>query len=361
MLEIRALTSLRGLAAMAVVMQHFSATAQLHSAVTIPSLVPHGYVAVDLFFVLSGFIMAYTYEADFEARGLQAFPNFLGKRVARIVPLNLVTIAIIVLAGAASEAVLSRNIFDDSHNLLYDVIMNALMLQGLGIGHNLNGPSWSISTEFAAYFLFPMFLALVMSRRRAAAAAALIAAASLLCLIAAGHPRLGLDTTTTAGDVGRCFTEFVMGVGCYRAIRVRRIAQLVGRDAVAAGLLFAAAAMMALRIDLFAALLFPVVVASLACNRGRVAAALGTRIPYFLGVISFSIYLLHSILRPLELEIVRALHPAPLSGAVALLFALVGSLTVIPFAWLAYVCVERPGRAFVRGMLILPRRAATRV
>ena len=59
--EIRALTSLRGIAAMAVVMQHFSATAQRHSLTTIPSLIPHGYIAVELFFVLSGFIMAYTY------------------------------------------------------------------------------------------------------------------------------------------------------------------------------------------------------------------------------------------------------------------------------------------------------------
>jgi peptidoglycan/LPS O-acetylase OafA/YrhL len=125
--------------------------------------------------------------------------------------------------------------------------------------------------------------------------------------------------------------------------------------------LAAAAAMMALRIDLFAAPLFPAVVASLACNRGRVAAALGTRIPYFLGVISFSIYLLHGIFRPSKLEFVRVVHPAPLSSAAARLFALIGSLTVITFAWLAYVCVERPGRAFVRGLLILPSRATTRL
>jgi peptidoglycan/LPS O-acetylase OafA/YrhL len=65
--EIKPLTSLRGIAAMAVVAQHFSATAQSLTQTTIPSLVPHGYMAVDLFFVLSGFIMCYTYLESFVA------------------------------------------------------------------------------------------------------------------------------------------------------------------------------------------------------------------------------------------------------------------------------------------------------
>ena len=43
-------------------------------------------------------------------------------------------------------------------SLAFDLPANLLMLQGLGIGTNLNGPSWSISTEFAAYFLFPLFI-----------------------------------------------------------------------------------------------------------------------------------------------------------------------------------------------------------
>ena len=103
MSEIKSLTSLRGIAAMAVVMQHFSATAQTHAAVTIPSLVPHGYMAVDLFFVLSGFIMTYTYGADFETHGMRAFAGFMGKRVARIVPLN-----ILAVAGAPTIAELER-------------------------------------------------------------------------------------------------------------------------------------------------------------------------------------------------------------------------------------------------------------
>ena len=108
--EIKSLTSLRGIAAMAVVIEHFSATAEQHAAVSVPSLVAHGYLAVDLFFVLSGFIMAYTYLGTFEAHGIRAFPNFLGKRVARIVPLNTAVLLCLVAAGGVSSAVLGRNI-----------------------------------------------------------------------------------------------------------------------------------------------------------------------------------------------------------------------------------------------------------
>ena len=76
--ELTALTSLRGIAAIAVVLQHFAATAQSNASGWIPSPVPHGYMAVDFFFVLSGFIMSYTYLAGFETLGWRAMDRFCG-------------------------------------------------------------------------------------------------------------------------------------------------------------------------------------------------------------------------------------------------------------------------------------------
>ncbi len=247
--EIKSLTALRGIAAMAVVIEHFSATAEHHAAVPVPSLVAHGYLAVDLFFVLSGFIMAYTYLSAFEADGLRAYPGFLGKRIARIVPLNTAVLACLIGAGWLSSHLIGRNLLFQSDNLPFDLLTNLLMLQGIGIGTNLNGPSWTISTEFAAYIIFPLLIL------------------------------------------------------------------------------------------------------SLACNTGRAARWLSSPVPYFLGVISYSIYLIHSPFRPVELELVRWLHPAPLSLPQALGFALAGSVSIIPVAWLAYRWVERPGRSLVRRLL----------
>ena len=69
-----------------------------------------------------------------------------------------------MLCGSVSVFWLGHNIFFSSSNLAADFTANALFLQGFGIGTNLNGPSWSISTEFAAYLLFPLFIALTFHR-----------------------------------------------------------------------------------------------------------------------------------------------------------------------------------------------------
>ncbi len=345
--EIRALTALRGLAAMAVVMQHFSATAQQHAARSIPSLVPHGYMAVDFFFVLSGFIMCYTYASRFEAGQPGAYRDFLARRVARVVPLNIAVLLAIVAGGALSTALLGRNILVNSSNLWFDLPVNLLMLQGLGIGTNLNGPSWSISTEFAAYLCFPVLVALCF--HRAMTVRVLVGAIAVAGIVGLALQR---ERLTIGGENGvpalvRCFTEFVLGMLAYAVWRSGRAVAL-GSDLAVALLLGAVAISLGLRIDLPAALLFPFVVLACAHNRGRAAAWLGSAVPYFLGVVSYALYLIHDMFRAPLLLALKAVHPAPLETLPALGAALVGSLLVIPFAWLCYHGIERPGRDATR-------------
>ncbi len=346
--EIIALTSLRGIAAMAVVMQHFSATAQLQCLVPMPSLAPHGYLAVDLFFVLSGFIMSYTYLRSFQRNGIRAFGGFLLRRVARIVPLNVVVLLILVTAGAICTLMLRRNIIYRSDHLPIDLLANLLMLQGLGVGRNLNGPSWSISTEFAAYLIFPCLIVLVFSRRRIVCIATLVVCLAALGLLASLHPRLGLNTDAIGQNVLRCFAEFTIGMASYRLFTLSRCASVLGRDAVAFGLMALCLLFAGLRLDLPTALLFPFLIVALAVNRGQPARFMSNPVLYFVGIVSFSVYLIHQALRDVELEILRSLHPDLVDAPAALMLALAGSLSVVPFAWLAYRYVERPGRIFVK-------------
>lgn len=362
--ELHSLTSLRGVAAMAVVMQHFSTTAQEHSYVVIPSLVPHGYIAVDFFFALSGFIMSYTYLDLFRRNGSRAFGGFVVKRAARIVPLNLAVLAMFMLAGAASVMLLGQNIIFASGNVMADLLANVAMLQGLGVGHNLNGPSWSISTEFAAYLCFPALIAVAFHRRVAIAAGTLLACVALLCLLAASQSRLGLGVEGIKQGLLRCFTEFTLGMLAYRLLRSGRVAGL-GWNGTVVALAMSCALLMLLRVDLPAVLLFPLLIAALAANEegapggGRAARLLSHPWLHFLGVVSFSTYLLHQLFRPTELALLRAAHPEPLDMPGALLFALAGSFSVLPFAWLTYYGIERPGRAFVQRAF--RRRAAPAV
>ena len=346
--EIKALTSLRGVAAMMVVLQHYSATMEAHSAGWIPSLIPHGYIAVDLFFILSGFIMAYTYLADFQSDGISAFPGFLLKRIARIVPLNSASVLFVLALGALSTLIFSRNIVYQSANPAVDVLCNLLMTQGLGLGTNLNAPSWSISTEFAAYFIFPALLLLVFARGIWGPALAVLASLAALTIVASSQPRLGLGTTSVEGGLTRCFAEFMLGLVTLRAVTHPAFRHIVGTDRFATAAILLSVLLLLARCDLLTALSIPILIAALACNRGRVARLMANPALYFIGLISFSIYLLHAPVRPLWLEAIRTLHPTPLQGWLALLLALVGSLLTIPLAWAGFVLIERPGRQMIR-------------
>src|ERR1051326_6214386 len=82
-------------------------------------------------------------------------------------------------------------------------------------------------------------------------------------------------------------------------------------------------------IDLAVALLCPFTVVSMALNRGRFARLLSGSIPYFLGAVSFSIYLIHEPCRVLAVRLFSLIHPGPSRPLLALVFALVGSLAVV--------------------------------
>lgn len=349
--ELTSLTSLRGLAAMAVVLTHFSATAQLACRSTIPSLVPHGYVGVDFFFVLSGFIMAYTYADAFVRDGFAAWPPFMAKRIARIVPLNVAVLAALALAGVLSTALLGRNFVWHTATPIRDFAANLLMLQGLGIGRNLNGPSWSISTEFAAYACFPLLAACVFGRRATAWSAVALSGAAL-CALAAARPRLGIGVEALPGSLVRCFAEFIIGMAAWRLYCRPRVADILGRDAMAAGFLAAACLGLVLRVDLAVVLVLPPLVIALAANDGRVACALRVRPLMFLGTISYSLYLLHNPFRAPELWLLQHASGGTVGPAAALLFAAGGAASIVPFAWLAYLTVERPGRTLLRQLLV---------
>ena len=194
--EIKALTSLRGVAAIAVVLQHFSSTAQSHSSGWIPSIVPHGYMAVDFFFVLSGFIMSYTYLAAFQSDGTRAFAPFLLKRVARIFPLGLAVLAIILLLGGIASIWGRSELFISEHavdvGLTRSIFVNVLHMQGFFPKHNLNDPSWSISVEMAAYVLFPFLIYFVFKVPRLVSVTFFLVGTLILSAVAMTQPRLGL-------------------------------------------------------------------------------------------------------------------------------------------------------------------------
>jgi peptidoglycan/LPS O-acetylase OafA/YrhL len=353
--ELRALTSLRGVAALAVVATHFSATAQALASEPIPWRVPRGHRAVDFFFVLSGFIMSYTYASSFLADQPGAYADFLARRVAGSYRCTVAVILLIVVLGAVSVAVSGKNIFFDTTAFFPYLVCNLLLLPGLGFGANFNGPSWSISTEIVAYLLFPALVACVFSCSRHATIASACAALFVLILLASRTPRLELSYDHSPQNVVRCLTEFSLGMLAYRAYAAGQF-PLLATDGAAFGLVGACVVSLCLRVDLPAALMFPLPVIAFATNRGRASRMMEMRLPYFLGVVSYSIYLIHNPLRPMESEMAQWILGPDIAPWEAVAFAIAGTISVVPFAWITFHLIEKPSRHAIRQLFAVVDR-----
>lgn len=156
--RIKAFDSLRGMAALGVVFWHYGAHFQAHPFQSL--LAPFysaGYLLVDFFFVLSGYVIAKAYWREGRQRNLGIN---IWSRVSRLYPLHLLTLVLVAITQCALAA-LGRPGLLSSNNDAHHFLLNVFMLNGVGLqgGFSFNAPSWSISTEFVVNLLFLVFIA----------------------------------------------------------------------------------------------------------------------------------------------------------------------------------------------------------
>lgn len=295
--QLDALTGLRGIAAWLVVIYHIRLSlADLVPAAIMPALAK-GYLAVDLFFLLSGFVIWYNYADRLRLGGMAAARLFLWRRFARIWPLH----AAVLMAYVAFAMVLLLTGRDTANYPLAELPLHLLLVQNWGFTALLtwNHPAWSISTEFAAYLLFPLVaIALPLGRWRSAGLIGLAAglvAALYLKFAAAGLPALGDDIPRMG--LWRCLTGFMLGnvlAALWLRWRAQRLtvpaAVLVGLTAAIAGAGFGLPEAVAAPAAFFAGLL------ALASARGLAVQLLASRPLRYLGEVSYSTYLAHFLL-----------------------------------------------------------------
>ncbi|MFH5806624.1 acyltransferase family protein, partial [Alienimonas sp. DA493] len=156
------LTAVRGVAAVWVVLYHFSPDLYvlLPASRALAPLIDRGHLAVPLFFTLSGYVLAMNYAPAFGG-GLSAAgtKTFLLRRLIRIYPLHLATLlgtAAMVAVGARFGATV-----DPEGYGAVDFLLNLALLHAWVPDFRLNWnlPSWSISAEWFAYLLFPLLAA----------------------------------------------------------------------------------------------------------------------------------------------------------------------------------------------------------
>ncbi len=301
-----------------------------------------GYLGVDLFFVLSGFILTYNYLDWFQRLERRAYLRFLGFRFARIYPVHLFTIGFLALLLVLAIA-LGESLSHPENFSVEDLVRNLLLIHAWTTATllNWNYPSWSISAEWFAYLLFPV-VAFVIVRLRSPSVLLVSAFAAVALQLSLGSA-FGFDFPLL-----RISGEFLMGclVGRlfllgWRAPGSWQILSLVCAVLIAAG----AAVLPALGLDRnWVVLLFGPSILALAHGDGW----LGNRPMVVLGDASYALYMVHAIVGDTMLGLAPPSSFVSASLAVRASFLGIVLFTMIGIALVVLLVIERPSRRLIR-------------
>jgi peptidoglycan/LPS O-acetylase OafA/YrhL len=286
------LDALRGIAAIGVVIFHVGEE-------FLPLATPGGYLAVDLFFMMSGVVLSHAYEGRFRAG--MGTREFMRLRLIRLYPLYLLGLLAGIAVTLASMA--GRNSMGWEASSLLPAILLALLflpnLSGRPVDSlfPLNIPCWSLFLEVVVNLLFVLAWPL-LTVRRLVITVLWTGTAMVAATLHVGHADQGATVATLAAGVARVIFGFFVGVLIARHIQPgRRCESNWGVIAIMGVVLVAIVgwpeAGMARAIwDVSCMLVvFPLVV--LWGTRVDPGEWLG-RVATFLGVTSYAVYVLHS-------------------------------------------------------------------
>jgi peptidoglycan/LPS O-acetylase OafA/YrhL len=333
--EIKSLTSLRGIFAMWVLAYHLIKLAPFPLP-DLAGLLAKGYLGVDFFFLLSGFILASVYAGRFVGDiRLDQSLAFLISRFGRLFPLHLVII---------SACVFSAWFFDRAYSPI-QVVQESLLIQRWpfvhALFHGINGPSWSISTEWLANILFPVFVALMIAGSRLVAGATGAVSVLVIVLLSWRHDwSLDRSTVDNSGPLLRCFAEFALGMLIYRCRQIGLSTDLAAFAWIAA---LVTAICLHLPDPVVVLVMMPVILAA-AANRQRAQRVLTVGWLHQSGELSYSIYLVHlPIITALNWGIARLYISGSTAAVIYVIAAicLTFGVSIFTFRW-----VEGPARDY---------------
>jgi len=354
--QIKSHTGLRGVAALLVVGYH----CQFGPGYRLPferatELFTRGYLAVDLFFILSGFIIAHVNRADRSTpMSGREQRDFLLRRLIRIYPLLAFTLGVLVLFRLAAELIGMRSAMVAwGGNSLLNLAAQLLMLNAwLPHPSGWNTATWSISAELVAYLLFPALVTL--HARSRGTAFLLLLAAPLIFYGAVARLSGSLDIPSGWAPL-RCLAGFLLGMLIFH--QRQRFAALgsASLGAIQIGAVAVALLLIALPSnDTLVILPFALIVATCWTDQGPLARLLARPLPLWLGERSYSIYLDHLVVHAILVApwgyVARRLAPDP--AIERILFLIVYLAAVLVAAHLTHRFVEVPARRLLTRRLL---------
>ncbi|MCA8242817.1 acyltransferase family protein [Burkholderia sp. AU32262] len=290
-----ALDGLRGLFAVMVVALHFFGSA--YGWKNFPFA--NGYLAVDFFFMLSGFVLCHVYESGLRSQTILTV-RFISHRLVRMYPLHIATM---IVAGCIDYLYWNKLPYADGAS--WSAIVNVLLLQttGLTTSWSWNAASWSISGEF---WVGVLILPFVFQRVRTEFVV-LAAMAGYYFLFQSiptlhEHPYRVLSGNLSVGII-RSFSGIMMGVAIYRiSCTLKSTSADPSRFSAIAGffevislgsIIYIMHSNLRGHVEFATLFAMPFLIYSVANSHSVVARLLSSAPMRWLGSVSYSIYLIH--------------------------------------------------------------------
>lgn len=372
--------ALRGVCALLVALLH----CETYSHIQGVRFFNNAYLFVDFFFVLSGFVIASNY-AD-KLHEDYSIGRFALLRFGRVYPLYLVTLLAFVtmemlqVAVPALGAMGAGAPFAAPRQSWDTVLANLLLLQSFGTYEFLtwNTPGWSIATEFWTYLAFALVAKYAYGARLGIFAATVVVS---LAVIGAFSPRYmnasydyGFIRTLAGFSAGALVFEF------WRSRHGTRVLTQVNATVVEAAAIVAAIAFVTLAdqsaLSLAAPIVFSGVVLVFIGEAGAVSRLLKSRPLQTLGLLSYSIYMVHLFIgtyatnfgkllqaktgRAMLSEIVHGSETIKVLGTTRIegdLWLLVIVAGILACSWVTYRFIEVPSREWFRKLAASDARA----
>ena len=358
--NIQGLTPLRGMAALAVAVFHFQGYFLRFVTRDESMLIDKCYLMVDLFFIMSGFLILHVYKREFTQKiSLKSCKNFIIARFARVYPLHFITLFLLV--GLFYAESFKPGAYYDPHAIASHIFL----LHSFPLNREVtwNIPSWSISAEWWSYTVFP-FLCLFLFKNKKLAVPVIffcivIVYISILYFVPrhdlynpAADKLHDLDVTSDYGFL-RSIAGFMTGMLLYLVYELNKVKSFFNSDILCG--IYILLLLFALHMgvpDIFFVPGFSLLILFLTSNTGRISKIFNNKVFTFLGDISYSVYMVH-FLFIIFIEMVAykfgyRYHSELIlpffKGAV---FCVLYLLSLIGIAALSYRFLEKPCRRYI--------------
>ena len=292
--EIRSLAGIRGVAAFYVMVFHFYYYYRINASKTSIfcnhywyAFISHGYLAVDVFFLLSAFLITLSSEKFFDRKfEFSNYKLFMQKRWIRVYPAYF----FIILFGYIFILHFQRT----ANFILSLTLLNLLFWLPTLFGH-----LWSLSAEWVTYLLYPLFYKISKYVNTYTNEYILVLIGFIVIYTGSAVVSKNFFPSNMLNEVGgyfcliRCFGDYLIGMGAFFIFKNGKMSFLYSNVTSIILLILLMLSLFVYDADLVIVFLSAMLIISITNSENLPSKILASRIIYFLGLISYPLYLIH--------------------------------------------------------------------